>query len=285
MRTDLKQRIAKFVLWTICMLFIASPLKAEDKYKARLSVDYVSVMNETPFISVNVKYKGEDGYAPATEQKLNVYQQINEDSLAFVGETATDHKGNAEFALNVSVNLTDSIDKFEYLIKIEDDPKFKDAKKSLKFSLSTLNAEAIVVDSVNYISATLTDAYGQAIEGEKLRLELKRLFAPLRIGDSSYETDDDGNVMIELTDTMPGVDGVLTFVVSMDTKKYGIVKNIFEAPIGKVIVDQSTFDDRTMWSPQNKTPIFLLIFPNLIILGIWFVIGLLVFNLIKIYKS
>ena len=116
-------------------------------------------------------------------------------------------------------------------------------------------------------------------------MQLQRLFAPLTIGESSYETDDDGRVQIELTDTMPGIDGILTFQVTMDSRKYGIVKNIFEAPIGKVIVDQSTFNDRTMWSPPNKTPIFLLIFPNLIILGIWFVIGLLVFNLIKIYKS
>ena len=283
MKTSIKHRIAKFVLWAICMLFIASPLKAEDKYKARLSLDYVSIINESSFIDINVKYKGEDGYAPATELALKVYKQISEDSLSFVGDVITNHEGNAEFPLELTVK--DSVDKFEYVVKIEDDSKFKDAKKSQKFTLSTLKAEAIVVDSVNYISATLTDAFGEPIEGEKLKLELKRLFAPLRIGDSSYETDDDGNVMIELTDTMPGVDGILTFIVSMDTKKYGIVKNNFEAPIGKVIVDQSTYDKRTMWSPQNKTPIFLLIFPNLIILGIWFVIGLLVFNLIKIYKS
>lgn len=283
MMKDIIHRIAKLVLLAVCMFFIASPIQAEDKYKARLSLDYVNVMNEISFIAINVKYKGDDGYAPATELTLTVYQQINDDSLSFVGESITNHIGNAEFPLDLSVK--DSIVKFEYIVKIEDDVKFKDAKKSVKFTLSTLNVEAIVVDSVNYISATLTDAFGAAIEGEKLRLELKRLFAPLRIGDSSYETDDDGNVLIELTDTMPGIDGVLTFIVSMDTRKYGIVKNIFDAPIGKVIVDQSTFDKRTMWSPQNKTPIFLLIFPNLIILGIWFVIGLLIFNLIKIYKS
>lgn len=285
MRTTIINSIVKLVFWTFCMLIIIPTVNADDdKYKARISVDFTSIMADRDFLAINVKYKGDDGYQPGTNLSLNVYEQL-EDTLIFKGKTTTNAKGNAEFDIVIPSHLKDSIIKFEYVVAIEDDPNFLDADKSVKFSTCKLLAEALVIDSLNYVTAVLTDAMGEPIEGEKLKLQLQRLFAPLTIGESSYETDDDGKIEIELTDTMPGIDGILTFQVTMDSRKYGIVKNIFEAPIGKVIVDKSTFNDRTMWSPPNKTPIFLLIFPNLIILGIWFVIGLLVFNLIKIYKS
>ena len=57
-----------------------------------------------------------------------------------------------------------------------------------------------------------------------------------------------------------------------------------EAPIGVQIVDESTFDQRTMWSPRNKTPIFILVFTNLLIVGIWGIIVYLISNLFKIVK-
>lgn len=285
MRAIVLNRFVKSIFWMACLLVIVPKVQAEDQYKARLSIDYYSITNDHNYLLINVKYKGDDGYAPATDLKLNVYRQLDNDSLLYKGETITNEDGNAEFEVTIEDQLKDSLFKFEYVVTIENSDKFQDADKSVKFMLSSIMAEAMVIDSIQYISATLTNAKGDPIEGEDLSLKLKRLFAPLTIGESSYETDDDGNVMIEITDSMPGINGVLNFEVVMDSRKYGIVKNIFEAPIGKVIVDQSTFDERTMWSPPNKTPIFLLIFPNLLILGIWFVIGLLAFNLIKIYKS
>ena len=286
MKKNIKNIVVKLIFVTFCFLIFMPISKAkDDKYKARISVDYISIMNDQSFLSINVKYKGANGYEPAVDLKLNIYEQLENDSLELKGETITNAQGNAEYKIEIAENLRDSLIKFEYLVVIENNEVFEDAVKSVKFSLSTIIAEALVIDSVNYINAKLTDAKGNPIEGEDLKLQLQRLFAPLTIGESSYETDDEGNVLIEIKDPMPGIEGVLTFVISLDSKKYGIVKKFLKAPIGTVIVDRSTFDQRTMWSPPNKTPIFLWIFPNLIILGIWFVIGLLVFNLIKIYKS
>lgn len=285
MRAIINNKIAKLILWTICILFMSGQVMAEnEKYKARLSVDYIKIMNDRTFLSIDAKYKFEKKYNPATELQLFIYEEIN-DSLLFKGEALTDMEGHAEFPIIMESSLSDSILTFKYIVKIEDNEGFKDAEKSVKFLDGNIFAEAIVVDSINYIAATFSNANGEGVEGEKLKLLLHRLFAPLTIGESSYKTDDDGKIVIALEDTMPGIDGILTFEVMLDSRKYGIVKTIFEAPIGKIIVDESTFDKRTMWSPPSKTPIFLWIFPNIIILGIWIIIGLLIFNLIKIYKS
>jgi hypothetical protein len=63
------------------------------------------------------------------------------------------------------------------------------------------------------------------------------------------------------------------------------VKAIVTAPVGSLIVDESTFDQRKMWSSRDKTPIFLLIFPNILIFGMLGLIVYLTLNLFKISKS
>ena len=109
---------------------------------------------------------------------------------------------------------------------------------------------------------------------------------PLQIGDEFNNTYDDGTILVPIEEEIPGVDGNLTFeVVLKDNDDYGTVKALINSSIGVPIIDESTFDKRTMWSPRNKTPLFLLIFPNILIFGIWSILIFLLINLYKITKS
>jgi len=137
---------------------------------------------------------------------------------------------------------------------------------------------------VQTIKATLTDEFGEPISGQKLKISLERMFAPLGIG-KSYKTDKKGNISVPLLAQYSGIDGKLNFEVSLESKKYGTVKYLLSTSIGKPIEDLSTFEDRTLWSPPGKTPLFLLVFPNLLLLGIWCVILLIIINLYKIYST
>ena len=272
------------IIFSFCLLAISHPLKAQEKFKARLSVDHYNVVSQRTYLLINAKYKFEKKYIPADHLQVNIYEEINEDSLAFVGQATTNAKGNAEFDLAAKAK-PDSVVKHKYIVKIEKDEKFKNGKKAVSFMDANIMAKAIVEDSINYISASLTNVLGNPVEGEKLEVKVLRLFAPIDVGKSSYKTDDDGNIRVAIENPLPGIDGNLDFEIMMDSKKYGIVKFVFTAPIGKVVVDESTFDKRTMWSPPGKTPIFLFLFANFIIFGIWAVIIILVRNLFKISKS
>ena len=85
---------------------------------------------------------------------------------------------------------------------------------------------------------------------------------------------------------MPGIDGILNYeVVLEESDLYGTIKVIVPANIGAPITDRSTFDDRTLWSPPSKTPYYLLLFPNLIIVGVWLPILILIINLLRISKT
>ena len=137
------------------------------------------------------------------------------------------------------------------------------------------------------MTATLIDVNTNSpIVDESLTVQVQRLFRPLRIGEEFNFTDDEGSIIVPIENDIPGVDGNLTFeVVLYESDDYGTVKALVSSPIGIPIIDESTFDQRTMWSPRNKTPIFLLIFPNLLIIGIWGLIVYLTLNLFKLSKS
>ena len=279
-------KYAILVIYVGIMLTTLLQVKAQDgQYKARLSVEYHKIMLTESFIEVNVKFRGEDGFEPATALPLNVYHVLDEDSLILVAEIITNEEGQARLLIEDSqFEKNDSLI-HEYLIKLENSDEFKDTKKAVSFSDANLMAEIVEIDSVIHISAQLTDGAGKPIAGERLNVMLQRMFAPLTIGKSFYKTDDEGNILVPFEDPLPGIDGILTFEIQLESDDYGVVHNVFEARIGKVIVDESTFDQRTIWSPPSKTPIFLWVFANVLILGAWIVIFILVANLYRIYKS
>jgi len=274
----------KIILSVLVVGMFSLASNAQDKkFKARLSVDYIYVMGETPYLEVATKFKGEDGYEPCQELTLNVYNQINEDSIQLEGAITTNSKGIARFNIE-NIRSSDTIIAHSYIIKIEDSKKFKKAEKEINFLESTIKADVVEIDSVNTIKAILTDGLGEPIEGAKLKINIQRLFAPMAIG-RSYKTNGAGEIFVPLEESFSGVDGQLVFEVFVDSKKYGTVTYLLKTSIGDQIRDLSTFNQRTMWSPPSKTPWFLLIFPNLLLAGIWIVILVLVRNMYKIYKN
>ena len=284
MKTKMITNLAACLLCGFSFLIITPQAKAQDeKAKPRLSVDYKKTMGKPGYLFINAKYKDDKTYLPATDLELGVYRVWTEDSLNLVGKVTTDAEGNAEYSLiDLSAVTADSAMVYEYEVQVKRNDRFKKASKGVKIMDSFITAEAFVEDSATYIKAQLLDASGTPISGEDVSVKVKRLFAPLKIGD--YETDDDGMILVELEEAIPSKTGDLVFEVVFEKSKYGTVKAEFESNLGKSMEDLSTFDKRTMWSPPGKTPLFLLVFANLLIFGIWIVIFILVRNLLKISK-
>ena len=278
----------KNILRISALILVLAPAFGQvDKIKARVSVQHIKIMNQESFINIEAKYKGENGIEPASQVEFHVYQRIAEDSLRHLGSVATNQSGIAKFSLaNLQGSVTSVSGDFTYLVKIKNDAKFSDAETELTISDANLVAVLETVDSVNQITATLTDAEGKPLASQSLSVQLHRMFGSLSIGEESYETDENGTITVPVEEPMPGIDGILTFEVALnENEEYGTVKSIMDAPIGIPITDQSTFDKRTMWSPPSKTPYYLLIFPNLIILGVWVPILILIVNLFRISRA
>ena len=259
----------------------------EKKNKARINIEYVKIMDGEIYFNIKASARIKKKTVPVSNIDLTIYNEIDDEEVE-LGKAKTNSNGETRFNLkDIHSIKADTSNTFNILVTFSGDDLFKKAKKSISFKDASITAKIITKDSVNYISAVLIDAETKSpVEGQSLTVQVQRLFKPLLIGEEFNDTDEDGAISVAIAGDIPGVDGNLTFeVVLNESDDFGTVKAMVSGSVGIPIVDESTFDQRTMWSPRNKTPIFLLIFPNLIIFGIWGFIVYLVLNLFKLSKS
>jgi len=286
----MNSRLLLFVIISAFIFNIGSPdlyAQKAKKNKARLNVQYVKIMDGEIYFDIKASARIKKKTVKISGIEINIFNEL-EDERIDLGKTVTDMDGESRFVLK-SLNeiKPDSSNTYNIVVSFKGNESFKKAKKSISFKDAIIEAKIITKDSVNYISAILTDTETKnPIVDESLTVQVQRLFKPLRIGEEFNNTDEDGTIMVPVEEGIPGIDGNLTFeVVLNESDDFGTVKAMVTGSIGVPIVDESTFDQRTMWSPRNKTPVFLLIFPNLLIIGIWGFIVYLILNLFKLSKS
>ena len=272
-----------------CFIFTVNSVYGQEaeKNSVRFKAYYTKIMDSISYFNVTVFSRIDKENVDVANVDLTFYNEIGDDEIE-LGTAKTDMHGECKFVLdNLNMIKPDSTNTYNINIKFKGNDAFKRASKSLSFKDATILAKLVTKDSINYITGTLKDTATDSVLSDRtLNVQLQRMFRNLRIGDEFNSTDEDGTIIVPIEEGLPGVNGILTFeVVLQDSDDYGTVRALVKAPIGTPIKDESTFDERTMWSPRNKTPLFLLIFPNLLILGIWGIIVYLIINLFKISKS
>ncbi|MCF6223937.1 MAG: hypothetical protein L3J34_09430 [Flavobacteriaceae bacterium] len=257
------------------------------KNKTRLNVQYVKLMDEGIYFNIKASSRIKKKNVKVSDIEVIIYNVL-EDEKTVVGKTTTNKNGESKFKVkNLNLLQADSSNTYTITVAFKGNDTYNKAKKSIQFKDARIEANIITKDSINYVSATLTDAINNLpITDQPLSVKVQRLFKPLNMGDEFIDTDENGAINLAIESGIPGVDGNLTFEVMLnESDDYGTVKALTTGAVGIPIVEKSTFDQRTMWSPRNKTPIFLLIFPNLLILGVWGLIFYLILNLFKLSKS
>lgn len=280
--------IRHFFLVLLSVICISSSFAQKvKKSKVRLKAQYVKVMDGNIYFDIKASAKVDKKNTDVSNIEITIYNEFDNEKVK-ISKTITNMKGESKFVLkNTNAIKADSTNIYTVTFSFKGNDNFKKAKKSISFKDASIEAKLITKDSLNYITATLIDeSTGNPISDESLDVQVKRLFRPLKIGEEFNNTDENGTILVLIEEGIPGIDGNLTLeVVLNDNDDFGTVKAIVKAPVGIPIVDESTFNQRTMWSPRNKTPLFLLIFPNLLIFGIWGLIIYLIANLFKINKS
>jgi len=291
MKNQLKIR---FIFLALIGLFLSSAgfqdLYAQTKVKknkVRLKVNYFKIMDHEVYFKIQAGARVGSDNVNVSNIDLAVINEVDGEEFE-LGTATTNMKGESKFVLeNFNLLKPDSSNFYNVTVSFKGNDAFTKASKSISFKDAAIKAELITKDSVNYIKATLIDkSIDSVMDNMSLTVQAQRLFKPLYIGDEFNVTDENGMIVVPIEEGIPGIDGNLNLeVVLMDSDDFGTVKAILVAPVGTPIVDESTFDQRKMWSARNKTPIFLLIFTNLIILAMWGLIIYLTTNLFKISKS
>jgi hypothetical protein len=258
-----------------------------EKNRLRIAVDYVKIMNAEIYFNIKVGARVNKKTVKVSNIELTLSNEFGDEALE-LGKVTTNMDGESRFTLNgLEAIRPDSSNTYTVVVSFEGNDMYKRASKSISFKDAIIKAKIVAKDSVNYISASLQDSDTQSpIADENLKIQVQRLFRPLVLGDPFNKTDEEGSILVPIEDNIPGVGGNLVLeVVLQDHDEFGTVKSIVHAPIGVQFEYESTFDQRTMWSPRNKTPLFLLILPNIITFGMWGFIAYLILNLFKIVKS
>ena len=256
------------------------------KNKLRLNAQYVKISNGQSYFDIKASARVDKKNVAVSGIEINVYNTSEEGQIE-LGKTATNHNGKGKFILkDFNALKSDTSGVFNIEISFKGNEMYSRAKRSISFRDVNLSAEMVLKDSINYIEARLTDVDENPIAELPLKIEVQRLLRNYLLGDEFNMTDENGTIFVPIEEELPGVDGRLTFeVILNDNDDFGTVKTLVESNIGIPIVDESTFDKRTMWSTRDKTPIFLLIFPNILIIGTWGLILFLIINLFKISKA
>ena len=259
----------------------------EKKVRARINADYVKVTGKEHYLDIKASARIDRQTVAVSGIDLTVAKVLDDEETE-IGKTRTNSNGVARFVIEDFASLQpDRTGVYNLIVIFDGNDTFKKGSRDVTFRDATIVTELIERDSLNFIGARITDtALDSALTETDLNVQVERLFRPWKIGEDYYTTDDDGYIEVQIPEGIPGVEGILNLeVVLKESDDYGTVKTVLEAPVGDVIVDESTFDQRTMWSPRGKTPVVLLAITYSFIFIVWGIFLYLAINLFKIVKS
>jgi len=268
---------------------LSQKLEAQDKKKIKLRIkaDYTKIVDHSYYIDLTTTAKINKKNTGVANLNLTVISETDDDEVE-LGQATTNHDGKVRFIINdLNKLLKDTLGFYNLKVKFKGDDSFKKASKGLSFKDANIETKSFTKDSVNYVSATLKDVYlDSLLTKTSLNVNVKRLFKSLPVGEEFNYTDKNGTILVPIEEGIPGIDGKLVIeVILNDSDDYGTVKALINTSFGKAVVIDNSFENRTLWSPRNKTPIFILIFANLLIFAMWGIILYLITNLFRINKS
>lgn len=117
---------------------------------------------------------------------------------------------------------------------------------------------------------------------------VKRDFGLMRIGELSNYTREDGKVKVVFPATIVGdSEGNVELIVKVENNfLYNDAESKIIKKWGKPLVtDEEQFNRRALWGARDRSPIWLLLLANGIIVIVWAVIGYVVYNLFRIKKA
>jgi len=283
-------KISRYIQSALVIAFLVAGMpsllgQSQEKHRVRLKADYIKHMDARSYLDIKASARINKQTTDIGGIELLVVNEIDDEEIE-LGTLTTDQKGEGVFALDLNGLKADSLNTYSLSVSFKGTDSLRRASRTVQFKDAALVANLVTRDSVHYIEAVLKDAVTDSLLVEQnVKVQVQRLFAPLVLSEEINLTDEAGTILVAIPEGIPGVNSKLTIeTVLEDSDDYGTVKAILDAAVGVPIVDESTFDERTLWAPRNKTPIFILLFTGLLVVGTWGTILYLIRILTKIAK-
>ncbi|MFT7605534.1 MAG: hypothetical protein ACI8VT_003129 [Saprospiraceae bacterium] len=290
--------VAKVIFLTGLLMFsYAIVLPAQDdteeagqKEKARMGLAYTNINNDGPRLTATIKTKVDGIYENIQGVKVNFYlTEVGEDGL--LGNAISGKKGEAVLILPESLKkIIPKHNSLLYLATIENDDRFKDNETEIEIRRSYTELTLEIEDSIKQVRFFVgaPDSTGTIVPMEEVeaRIYVKRLFGLLPLTEGFETTNEEGILSLEFPDDIPGDEnGNLAIVAQVeDHDEFGSLRSTKQIDWGVPLKEDEHELDRELWSARSNAPILLILISNILIIGIWGIIGYIVFLLIKINK-
>lgn len=266
----------------------AVEMQEEKPVKVRLTLQYFHVMEGDSYLDIRARVRAKRGYTNVENLQLNVYKLVNEEPV-LMGTLTTGAAGQGTFIIPAEyLSSTEPTGVNTYIVRVESIPGYLDSEKLISVGDASIEAHIFQKDSLNFLEARILDTrHSTPLSGLPLKVQIVRWLAPLSSGKDFYMTDENGRIVVQLDNDIPGDENnMVKFQVMLDDNDdYGNVVKELAAPIGIWVAREDTFDQRTLWGKRDKVPLWLLIIPNIFYVFVWVIIFILIYQLRVIYKS
>jgi hypothetical protein len=176
----------------------------------------------------------------------------------------------------------------KFIATVTKNDKYEDNSSEIEITRARIEVKISEKDSVRSIAAKVFARKGAAwveVPEVELKFVVKRYFNDLPIGDPAT-TDTSGSASTDFRMNVPGDDNHNLFVAAKieENDTYGNIQTTQATTWGTLIVKDdiyNEFNERTLWATRDKTPYWLLIFPNLIIATVW---GFIIYMIVLIFR-
>jgi len=272
------------------MAFLSHAQDKTAKGTIKIDLTYHQLNNDLPIIKVSAKTKKEKKFEPVEGVEINLFFGA-ETSSGFMGRVETDSHGAGSLSLPVRFkDQWDSLASFKFIGTLTQNDSFENQSTELEISKAKIEVTLEEADSVRTIHAKVLafqDTGWVAQPEIEIKLVVRGLMSDLKATEEeTFTTDEKGEASAEFSLIIPGdTKGDIIIGAKIDDHdSFGSLATTETAKWGQPRVPDNSFAKRTLWATRDKTPLWLLIFPNLIIVTVWGIIFYLVYLLIRIVK-
>jgi hypothetical protein len=280
--------------WFLALPVASLGQPAVEKKNLRVDLSFHQQDDQLPFLKVNVKTKNGKRFEPVEGVVVNLF--IGEEtSSGFMGRVRSDQHGWASIQLPAKFKAQwDSASSATFLATVTSDEEFKDAGFEIEISKARIELELENKDSLRLMHAKLLAFENNEwvpVPDVEIKLVVRRLLSDLPAAEEdTYATDENGEVTTPFIANVPGDENgqIVVGAKLEDHEQFGNLLTTKQAIWGEPRISANNFAKRTLWATRDKTPVWLLVFPNLIIAGVWgaiFYLGYIITQIRKIGKS
>jgi hypothetical protein len=185
----------------------------------------------------------------------------------------------------------DSMSPFKLIAFASESKEYGEQLTEIEITKARIELSLSDVDSTRKVNAKLLALKeGKWIEvpETEMKLFVRRAFSDLPLSENALTSNETGEVSAEFNPKTP-IPGdfkgnIIIGAKVEDNESYGTIISLTYAAWGIPSKPDGSFLERSLWAARDKTPIWLLVFPNLIIATVWGLIFYMIYLIFRIRK-